>query len=393
VKEIKTMASNPGRILTTHAGSLPRPRSLIDIYVARSNGESIDEAVLDAEGEAATQWVVDRQREAGVDIPSDGEQVREAFFLYLQRRMTGFGSGWDRPAGNELNNYPEFKAQRREVQVKGRAVSNLQPPMAIGPVTYVDKEANAAEIATFKSALSTAGDAFADAFMTAPSPGIVATAIKNDHYENDDDYLDALADALAFEYKAAVDAGFILQIDAPDLGLERHMLFHDKPLSTFIAFVDKVIARINRMIEGLPRDRVRLHVCYGNYESPHDQDVPLGDILPSLLQANVGGFLFPFANPRHTHEIKLFRNGQLANDQYLIVGAVDTLTAFVEHPEVIADRLELAADALGDPSRVMAGTDCGFDTSAGMGRLTSDVVWAKLRALSDGAALASKRLF
>jgi 5-methyltetrahydropteroyltriglutamate--homocysteine methyltransferase len=387
------MASNPGRILTTHAGSLPRPRSLVDLYVARTQGRDFDEAVLTAEGEAATQWVVDRQRDAGVDIPSDGEQVREAFFLYVQRRMSGFGSGWDRPSGNELNDYPEFAAQRRAMLAQGTAVNNFQPPMAIGPVVYTDKQANAAEIATFKAALAQSGDAFTDAFMTAPSPGIVATALKNQHYANDDDYLDALADALAFEYKAATDAGFILQIDAPDLGLERHMLFHDKPLSEFVAFVDKVIARINRMIAGLPRDRVRLHVCYGNYESPHDQDVPLGDILPSLLEANVGGFLFPFGNPRHTHEIKLFRDHKLAGDQYLIVGTIDTLTTFVEHPEVISDRLELAAEIIGDPARIMAGTDCGFDTAAGMGRLTSDVVWAKLRALSDGAALASKRLF
>ena len=387
------MASNPGRILTTHAGSLPRPRSLVELYVARTKGQEIDARVLDAEGEAATQWVVDRQRAAGVDIPSDGEQVREAFFLYLQHRMTGFGGGWDRPAGNELKDYPEFLERRREMLAKGTAVNNFQPPMAIGPVAYTDPQANANEIAVFKSALDKHPGAFTDAFMTAPSPGIVATALKNDYYPDRDAYLDALADALSFEYKAAVDAGFILQIDAPDLGLERHMLFHDKPLSEFVSFVDKVIARINRMIEGLPRDRVRLHVCYGNYESPHDQDVPLGDILPSLLEAKVGGFLFPFGNPRHTHEIKLFRGNKLASDQYLIVGTIDTLTTFVEHPEVIADRLELAAEAVGDPGRVMAGTDCGFDTSAGMGRLTSDVVWAKLRALSDGAKIASRRLF
>ena len=387
------MASNPGRILTTHAGSLPRPRSLVDLYVARTKGHDFDPAALEVEGKAATQWVVDQQREAGVDIPSDGEQVREAFFLYVQRRMSGFGGGWDRPAGNELNDYPEFLAQRKQMLAKGTAVNNFQPPTAIGPVTYTDHQANADEIAVFKEALATSGDVFTDAFMTAPSPGIVATAMKNMHYANDDDYLDALAEALAFEYKAATDAGFILQIDAPDLGLERHMLFHDRPLSEFVGFVDKVIARINRMIAGLPRDRVRLHVCYGNYESPHDQDVPLGDILPSLLEANVGGFLFPFGNPRHTHEIKLFRDHKLADDQYLIVGAVDTLTTFVEHPEVIADRLELAAEVVGDLARIMAGTDCGFDTAAGMGRLTSDVVWAKLRALTDGAALASQRLF
>ena len=382
-----------GRILTTHAGSLPRPRSLVELYVARARGGEIDPDVLEREGEAATHWVVERQRECGIDIPSDGEQVREAFFLYVQRRMSGFGGRWDRGGGSELADYPEFAEVRRAFMRDRLAVSNMEPPEAIGEVRHTAPEANAAEIAVFRDALGRHEGAFADAFMTAPSPGIVATAIRNAYYPDDDAYLDALADALEIEYRAAVDAGFILQIDAPDLGLERHMLFHDRPLAEFVEFVDRVIARINRMVEGLPRDRVRLHVCYGNYESPHDRDVPLADILPSLLRANVGGFLFPFANPRHAHEIRLFRSQPLASDQVLIVGAVDTLTTFVEHPEVVADRLELAAEALGDPSRIMAGTDCGFDTSAGMGRLTSDVVWAKLRALAEGAELASRRLF
>lgn len=382
-----------GRILTTHAGSLPRPRSLVELYVARARGGEIDPDVLEREGEAATHWVVERQRECGIDIPSDGEQVREAFFLYVQRRMSGFGGRWDRGGGSELADYPEFAEVRRAFMRDRLAVSNMEPPEAIGEVRHTAPEANAAEIAVFRDALGRHEGAFADAFMTAPSPGIVATAIRNAYYPDDDTYLDALADALEVEYRAAVDAGFILQIDAPDLGLERHMLFHDRPLAEFVDFVDRVIARINRMVAGLPRDRVRLHVCYGNYESPHDRDVPLADILPSLLRANVGGFLFPFANPRHAHEIRLFRSQPLAPDQVLIVGAIDTLTTFVEHPEVVADRLELAAEALGDPFRIMAGTDCGFDTSAGMGRLTSDVVWAKLRALAEGAELASRRLF
>ncbi len=382
-----------GRILTTHAGSLPRPRSLVELYVARARGGEIDPDVLEREGEAATHWVVERQRECGIDIPSDGEQVREAFFLYVQRRMSGFGGRWDRGGGSELADYPEFAEVRRAFMRDRLAVSNMEPPEAIGEVRHTAPEANAAEIAVFRDALGRHEGAFADAFMTAPSPGIVATAIRNAYYPDDDAYLDALADALEVEYRAAVEAGFILQIDAPDLGLERHMLFHDRPLAEFVDFVDRVIARINRMVAGLPRDRVRLHVCYGNYESPHDRDVPLADILPSLLQANVGGFLFPFANPRHAHEIRLFGSQPLAPDQVLIVGAIDTLTTFVEHPEVVADRLELAAEALGDPFRIMAGTDCGFDTSAGMGRLTSDVVWAKLRALAEGAELASRRLF
>ena len=383
----------PDRILTTHAGSLPRPRSLVELYVERARGREIDEAALDREGAAAARWVVARQRECGIDIPNDGEQAREAFFLYVQRRMSGFGGRWERGAGSELADYPEFAEARRAWLSDRRAVTNFEPPMAIGPVAHVAPEANAAEIAQFKAALAEHEGAFADAFVTAPSPGIVATAIRDAHYGDEDAYLDALADALAVEYRAAIGAGMVLQIDAPDLAMERHMLFHDRPLAEFVAFVDKVVARIGRVVAGLPRERVRLHVCYGNYESPHDRDVALSAILPSLLRAEVGGFLLPFANPRHAHEVKLFREHDIGPDRYLVAGAIDTQTAFVEHPEVVADRLERAADAVGDPARVMAGTDCGFDTSAGMGRLTSDVVWAKLRALSEGAALASRRLF
>ena len=387
------MIGNEKRILTTHAGSLPRPLSLVDLYAKRARGEVIDTEVLVKESDVATHWVLNQQARVGIDIPSNGEQSREAFFLYVQHRMSGFGGRWSRPSGSELNNYPEFSAARKAA-IKGmNAVSNFEPPMANAPIVYTGSKENAKEIDLFKTALKPHQNVFTDTFITAPSPGIIATAIKNNYYLNDDEYLDALANAIRTEYKAAIDAGFILQIDAPDLGLERHTLFHDKPLGDFIQFIDKVIVRINKMLEGLPRNRVRLHVCYGNYESPHDKDVPLEYILPSLLEANVGGFLFPFANSRHQHEIKLFKDHKLNTDQYLIVGAIDTLSVFVEHPEVIADRLELAAESLGSATQVMAGTDCGFDTSAGMGRLTSDVVWSKLSALKDGARIASNRLF
>ena len=387
------MIGNEKRILTTHAGSLPRPLSLVDLYAKRARGEVIDTEVLVKESDVATHWVLNQQARVGIDIPSNGEQSREAFFLYVQHRMSGFGGRWSRPSGSELNNYPEFSAARK-VAIQGmNAVSNFEPPMANAPIVYTGSTENAKEINLFKTALKPHQNVFTDTFITAPSPGIIATAIKNNYYLNDDEYLDALANAIRTEYKAAIDAGFILQIDAPDLGLERHTLFHDKPLDDFIQFIDKVIVRINKMLEGLPRNRVRLHVCYGNYESPHDKDVPLEYILPSLLEANVGGFLFPFANSRHQHEMKLFKDHKLNTDQYLIVGAIDTLSVVVEHPEVIADRLELAAESLGSATQVMAGTDCGFDTSAGMGRLTSDVVWSKLSALKDGARIASDRLF
>jgi 5-methyltetrahydropteroyltriglutamate--homocysteine methyltransferase len=380
------------RILTSHAGSLPRPAKLVDLYARRSRGESIDEAALDAEAETATHWVVDKQYDSGIDIPSDGEQVREAFFLYVQRRMSGFGGSWERPAGSELQAYPEFAEARRQAMASKAAVSNFAPPMAIGPVAYTHPEANAAEIRIFKEALARHEGHFADAFMTAPSPGIVAMAMKNNHYPSFDEYLAAVADALRFEYEAAIEAGLMLQIDAPDLALERHITYADRPVGEFVDFVRKVVGEINRVLENVPRDRVRLHVCWGNYESPHDKDVPLNDIAGAILEANVGAFMMPFANPRHQHEIKVFRDHKLTPDQSLLVGVIDTTTNFVEHPEVIAERLEKAAEAIGDPTRVMAGTDCGFDTSAGMGRVTADVVWAKLRAMREGADLAAKRL-
>ncbi|MBH68536.1 MAG: hypothetical protein CMM58_09305 [Rhodospirillaceae bacterium] len=381
------------KILTTHAGSLPRPDSLVELYAKRGNGERIDDNNLAAESEWATRWVVEKQADIGIDIPSNGEQSREAFFLYLQRRLTGFSGRWDRPAASELNDYPEFKAYRDKALKERIAVSNFKPPIAKSAISYSNLEANMEELRLFKDAIDKHSNTFADAFITAPSPGIVAKAMKNEYYSNEEEYLDALANALVVEYRNAIDAGFILQIDAPDLALERHISFHDKPLSEFLKFIDGVIKRINWMIKGLPSDRVRLHVCYGNYESPHDRDVALEHILPHLLEARVGGFLFPFANPRHQHEIKLFRKHTLTSNQYLIVGAIDTLSTFVEHPEVVADRIEMAVECIGDAHRVMAGTDCGFDTSAGMGRLTTDVVWAKLAALKKGAEIAEKRLF
>ena len=380
-------------ILTTHAGSLPRPKSLVELYARRAQGEKIDEARLAAEGEAATRRAVERQRDAGVDIPSDGEQVREAFFLYVQRRMSGFGGRWARQQGGELENYPDFAEARRQWMASRVAVSNFEPPMAVGPVEHLAPEANRAEIEGFKAALEAANGNFVDAFMTAPSPGIVAAAMKNEYYDSDSDYLDALAEALRVEYEAAVEHGLLLQIDAPDLALERHLSYADRPVDEFVAFVEKVIAKINYALADVARKRVRLHVCWGNYESPHDQDVALKEILPAILSADDGAIMLPFANPRHAHEIKTFKDIPLAPDQSLIAGVIDTCTNFVEHPEVVAERLERAAEAVGDPARIIAGTDCGFDTSAGMGRLTADVVWAKLRALRDGADIANARLF
>jgi 5-methyltetrahydropteroyltriglutamate--homocysteine methyltransferase len=266
-------------------------------------------------------------------------------------------------------------------------------PEAIGEVKYLDAGAIADECRHFRDVLAEKPGVFAEPFMSAPSPGIVAMAVRNEYYDTLESYLAALGAALQTEYEAIVKHGFLLQIDAPDLALERHITFKDRPVAAFVGFVEEVVATINCAIRDVPRERVRLHVCWGNSESPHDCDVPLEDILPVLLKADVGGLVLPFANPRHAHEFRCFEKFPLADDQVLVAGVIDSLTNFVEHPEVVADRLERVAAVIGDPARVLAGTDCGFDTSAGWGRVAEDVVWAKLASLRDGARLASQRLF
>jgi 5-methyltetrahydropteroyltriglutamate--homocysteine methyltransferase len=381
------------RILTTHAGSLPRPPELVRLYARRAAGEAVDPAEIEAAGRAALRWVVPKQIEAGIDVGNNGEQQREGFFLYVQRRMSGFGGAWQRRQRADVARYPIFERMMREQQAERAAVSSFQPPKAIGPVRYLDPAAIHAECQDFRAELDATGGGFVEPFLTAPSPGIVAAAIRNEHYATEEAYLTALADALRVEYEAIVGQGLLLQLDCPDLALERHISYQDRPLADFQGFVERVVAAINRALEKVPRERVRMHVCWGNYEGPHDLDVPLADILPILREAKVGGFMFPFANPRHAHEYRCFEGRVLADDQVLVAGVIDALTNFVEHPEVVAERIERIAQALGDPSRVLAGTDCGFDTSAGMGRVAEDVVWAKLRALRDGARLASDRLF
>jgi 5-methyltetrahydropteroyltriglutamate--homocysteine methyltransferase len=383
-----------GRILTTHTGSLPRPERLKRLFVARALGERPDPAEIADAGQEALRAIVPRQVQAGIDVGNNGEQQRESFFLYLKERLTGLGGSWQRPSRADVDRYPEFKQRWLEqTSAKGRVSPNEGLPEALGEVRYVDPAAIEAECRDFARVLAEQPRGFVEPFMNAPSPGIVAAAIRNRHYDTEERYLQALADALRVEYRAIVDAGFVLQIDAPDLALERHISYKDQPLSAFVGFVERVVEAINRALRGLPRERVRLHVCWGNSESPHDADVPLADILPALQRAEVGGFVLPFANPRHAHEFRCFARRPLAAGQVLVAGVIDPLTNIVEHPEVVADRIERVAQVVGDPKRVLAGTDCGFDTSAGWGRVAGDVVWAKLRSLSEGARLASAQLF
>jgi 5-methyltetrahydropteroyltriglutamate--homocysteine methyltransferase len=380
------------RILTTHTGSLPRPPELTRLYVQRARGEAVDPDEIVRRGKDAVAQIVAKQIENGVDIGNNGEQQREAFFLYIRHRMTGFGSGWKRWPRGDVERYPILKAQMAAMLAAREAVGNYEPPLCIAEVSYADDTELKTELADFRAVLDAKPDGFAEPFYTAPSPGIIVGAMKNEFYDTEDAYLDAVATALQVEYEAIVKSGYLLQLDCPDLALERHLSFNDRPLADFLDFVERVIAAINKAIVNVPRDRVRLHVCWGNYEGPHDRDVPLEDIIPILQKANVGGFVFPFGNPRHQHEYRVLEKHPLADDQIIVAGVIDDLTGFVEHPEIVADRLENIARVVGDPRRVQAGTDCGFDTSAGMGRVTDDVMWAKFRAMAEGAKIASKRL-
>ena len=388
------MQRSISRILTTHTGSLPRPRELTQLYALRAQGKPIEEVEIDRAGRQSVRAVVRKQHSIGIDVGNNGEQQRDSFFLYLKSRLSGLGGSWERPSRADVDRYPEFKRMWIEQHASKTQVSALGGlPKAIGDVRYVDAGAIDAECRYFNEVLAETPNVFVEAFMSAPSPGILAAAVRNEHYDTLSNYLSALGKALQVEYEAIANSGLLLQIDAPDLALERHITYKDRPVSAFVDFVSEVVSTINRALAKVPRDRVRLHVCWGNSESPHDCDVPLEAILPTLLTANVGGLVLPFANPRHAHEFHCFEKYPLQDDQILVAGVIDSLTNFVEHPEVVADRLVRVAAVIGDPTRVLAGTDCGFDTSAGWGRVAEDVVWAKLTSLRDGARLASDRLF
>lgn len=385
------MQHSTSRILTTHAGSLPRTRPLLDMLVRTSRGEEVDRAALEQAAEESTRRVVSRQIEVGIDVGNNGEQPRESFFTYVRHRMSGFAGHSQRPIMKDILHYPSF-LELKLADFSRAMVSLIDAPRALAEVRYVDRSFVEKECADFQRILGEQSGGFVESFMTAASPGIVASAMSNGHYDGYRDYVFALADALAVEYRHIVSQGLVLQIDCPDLAMERHTSLADRSLSEFLSYVELNVAAINRALAGIARDRVRMHVCWGNYEAPHVFDVPLEEILPRLYEAQVGGLVLSMANPRHAHEHKCLARHPLPAHMLLVTGVIDTTTNYVEHPEVVADRLELAARAVGDPRRVLAGTDCGFDTAAGLGEVAEEVVWEKLRALRDGADLASARL-
>jgi 5-methyltetrahydropteroyltriglutamate--homocysteine methyltransferase len=385
------MISSRDRILTTHVGSLPRNDVLTDLLIRREAGETIDPAQMGAEMDRAVKSVVDAQLAAGIDIGNDGEQQRVGFQTYIPARMSGFGGESKRKVGKDFQEVPELIEMFLRRFPKRAKISNA--PQAIGEVRYLDTKDIEDELARFKRCTAAAKPAFAETFATAPSPGIVATTMMNAFYKSHEDYLMTLAREMRPEYLAIHEAGLILQIDAPDLAMERTMTFQDLSDAEFVKVCELHMAAINKSIEGIPRDRVRLHCCWGNWEGPHVHDVALDRILPVLYQAHVGGLTIEFANPRHQHELEAIRANPLPKDWLLIPGVIDSTTNYVEHPRVVARRIEEAVAAVGDRERVIASTDCGFGTFTGREWVAASIVWKKLAALREGAEMATARLW
>ncbi len=376
------------RILTTHVGSLPRNEKLSDLLVRQEAGETLDQRMLDAEMDSAVRHVVDKQASAGIDVGNDGEQQRVGFQTYVPQRMSGFGGVSKRRRGREFEEFPELVASlmRRFPHVS----KQQNAPECQSELKYLNIKPLESEIARFKKISE---GKFKEQFMTAPSPGIVSTTMLDAHYGSQEKYLQAIAREMRNEYLAINKAGLILQIDAPDLAMDRTMMYRDLSDAQFVKAVELHVAAINQGIEGIPRDRVRLHVCYGNWEGPHIHDVPLATILPALYQAKVGALSIEFSNPRHAHEYEALKKHPLPKDMILIPGVVETTSNFVEHPEVVARRIEEAVRVVGDRERVIASTDCGFGTFTNREWVIEPAVWLKLRSIREGADIASARLW
>lgn len=385
------MRQSEQRILTTHVGSLPRNPSLRDLLVRQERGEAVDEMELARQVEAAVQSVVEKQAQAGIDIGNNGEQPRVGFSTYVVRRMRGFGGERQRPPARDLSDFPDYAAMlegRR--RLAGRITTT---PQAVAEVEYANLDAAEQECEQFLRCVRTSPQPFADGFMTAASPGIIATTMLNAYYDSHERYVFALATQMQKEYEMIHARGLLLQLDCPDLAMERVRLFQHEPLERFQQIVATHIDAINRATVNIPPQRIRLHVCWGNNDGPHVYDVPLEAILPILYEAKVGALSLELANPRHQHEYKLFKRYPLPDSMLLLPGVIDSTTNFVEHPEVVADRICQVVEAVGERSRVIASVDCGFGTFAGSELVAESVVWAKLRTLAEGAGMASTRLW
>jgi 5-methyltetrahydropteroyltriglutamate--homocysteine methyltransferase len=385
------MKLSTDRILTTHTGSLPRPQDLTDLLILEEAGKLGSRETLIASIKDSVRNVVRRQCECGIDVGSDGEHARISYVTYVPRRMRGFGGVSNRPVARDILDFPDFAARYREQYIS--KVGAFHAPQAVDEVHYDDLSALTEEIDIFAEALAAESNPFVETFVTAASPGVIASWMLNAHYDSHERYVFALAREMKKEYDAIHTKGYVLQLDCPDLAAEHTKQFWGLSDAEYLGIVDIHVAAINEAIADIPPDRVRLHLCWGNYCGPHTHDFPLEPLLPRLYQANVGALSIEFSNPRHQHEYAAFKRHPLPDRLALIPGVIDTSTSFVEHDEVVAGRIAQAVEAVGARERVIAGTDCGFGTIAGFDVIVPSIAWAKLAALAAGARLASQRLW
>ena len=385
------MLRSEGHILTTHVGSLPRPPALRDLLVRQDRGEAVDAAALEREVGAALSRVVTGQLEAGIDVGNNGEQPRAGFSTYVASRMKGFGGTSRRELAQDLIDFPDYAEmlarRRRDAARIGDA------PQAIAEIDYADLGPAERECDAFLRETDARPRRFAERFMTAASPGVIATILLSVHYGSHEQYVMALSREMRKEYELIHARGLLLQVDCPDLAMERSRFFRRDSLERFLQMVELHVEAINRATASIPPDRIRLHLCWGNYDGPHTHDVPLEAVLPIVARARVGALSLPLANPRHQHEYRVLRQHRLPDAMLLLPGVIDTTTNYVEHPEVVADRICAAVEAVGDRTRVVASTDCGFGTFAGREWVTANIVWKKLQSLREGADIASAELW
>lgn len=373
-------------IRTTHVGSLPRSSAVTDLVFAAERGETVDAAQFDETIRAAVDETVRKQVEAGVDLVSDGEMSKISYATYIKDRISGFDGDSPRNPPADLEAFPGFL----ERQARGGGTPTYRRPKCVGAIASVNLDPLAEDLDRLHAAVRAHRPT--GAFMNAASPGVIALFQPNEYYATQDEYLEALAEAMRPEYEAIVASGFILQLDSPDLGLGRHMMYKDRSDEDYLRLIGRHVEVLNHALRNVPAGMVRMHVCWGNYEGPHHCDVEMGVILPTLLGAKPAGLLFETSNPRHQHDWNFFAEmrNDLPDDKILIPGVIDSTTNFVEHPRVVAERIEKFTAIVGR-DRVIAGTDCGFSTFAGFGAVDPDIVWAKLATLAEGAAIASAR--
>jgi 5-methyltetrahydropteroyltriglutamate--homocysteine methyltransferase len=381
------MKNSSERILTTHVGSLPRSQAVTDLVFARERSETPDfgpaaNAVLAGEVET----IVRKQVGSGVDVVSDGELSKISYATYIKDRITGFDGDTQREPGLDLIEFPRLMKKLAD----SGATAKYRRPRCVGPIGVKSLEPLKADLENLARATQAGNPS--EAFMNAASPGVIALFQPNEYYPTQEAYLEAVAEAMRAEYEEIVRAGFLLQIDAPDLGMGRHTMYKHRTVEEYLTLAQKHVEVLNHALRNVPADRVRMHVCWGNYEGPHHHDVPMEQLLPVVLKAKPQALLFEAANPRHAHEWVVFRDSKIPQDKILIPGVLSSTTNYVEHPMLVAERLERFANIVGR-ERVLAGSDCGFSTFAGFGPVDPDITWMKLAAMAEGARIASARLW